>query len=284
MQNTSALYKQIIAADTHWFESKLVLNSVEYDETDLFSIETNRQTVDGKPEIGKAISSEISVDMVEPNVTLPKMAVIIPYFRAVGLVEESETAEIVGGIIEMTDAENVDGILTFDEDSGVYISQADILTWAADHLVERASEWLQNGVYFVDTRQHIDGSLNTLRIHGYDAMLKAEADYPDTNHAWPYADNLVVAEIAQTMGVTVDARTWDYIHGSYNVQLPANYTMREVLESIASSYCGNFVMSAEGKLLFVPLYGFDPDIDGSYLADENGNALVFGSESWCILI
>lgn len=283
MQSVSALYKQIIAADTHWFESKLVLNSVEYDETDLFSIETNRQTVDGKPEIGKAISSEISVDMVDPNVTLPKMAVIIPYFRAVGLVSESETAEIVDGIIEMTDAENVNGILTFDEDSGVYISQADILTWAADHLVERTSEWLQNGVYYIDTRQHISGSFNTLRIHGYDATLKAEADYPSTNHAWPYADNLVVEEIAQTIGVTVDSRTWNCINGTYDVQLPTNYTMREVLESIASSYCGNFVMSAEGKLLFVPLYGFDPDIDGYYLADEDDNALDFGG-GVCILV
>ena len=284
MQNTSALYKQIIAADTHWFENKLVLNGVTYAEEDLFKIETSQQAVVGKPEIGKAISAEIDVHMVEPTVAIPKMAAMTPYFRACGLVSESETASIVNDIIVMTDATIVNDILTFDEDSGVYISQADILTWSGDHLVEKQSEWLPKGTFYIDTREHIDGASPTLRIHGYDAMAKAEADYPNTNHAWPYLDTSVVTEIAQTIGVTVDSRTWDFLTASYMIDLPVSYTMRETLEHIASTYCGNFVISAEGKLLFVPLFGFDPELDADYLADEDGNALTFGNEGWFILV
>ena len=66
--------------------------------------------------------------------------------------------------------------------------------------------------------------------------------------------------------------------------LPVGYTMRETLEHISAAYGGNFIISNEGKLLFVPLYGFDPEINGNYLADESGNALVFGNEGWCILV
>ena len=148
------------------------------------------------------------------------------------------------------------------------------------------SEWLPAGVFFIDTREH-DQTVNgvgVLKIEAYDAMMKAEADYPDTDHSWPYLDKNVVAEIASTIGATVDSRTNGFLTASYMIDLPMGYTMRETLEHIAAAYAGNFVITAENKLLFIPLYGLDPDVTGRYLADENGNALVFGNERWYILV
>lgn len=150
---------------------------------------------------------------------------------------------------------------------------------------QETSEWLAKGVYYIDTRSISQGaSEEVLTMHGYDAMLKGEQDYPSSGHDWPYIDKSVVAEIASAIGVSVDARTNEYLTAGYMIGLPLGYTIREVLSQIAGAYGGNFIISNEGKLLFVPLYGFDPSIIGNYLADENGNALVFGNEGWYILV
>lgn len=241
MQTTSALYKQLIALDPHWFEAKLVIDTVgTFSESQLFSIRTEHQMFQGLPEIGKAIASEIGIKMLMPEDAIPTMAVLRPYVRVCAYV------------------------------SGV----------------ETQSEWLPQGVFFVDTREvtHNNNGLDVLMLHGYDAMLKAEQDYPNTNHAWPYLDTAVVAEIATTIGVSVDSRVAGYLTSGYMVNLPTGYSMREVLENIAAAYAGSFVMTPDGKLTFVPIYGNDPDITGNYLADEDGNALVLGNEGWCILV
>lgn len=150
------------------------------------------------------------------------------------------------------------------------------------------SDWLMQGVFFVDTRSESnnDDGLKTIKIHGYDAMMKCEQDYPNTNHNWPYLDKSVVAEIASTIGVSVDSRTNGFLTAGYMIDLPLGYTMRETLGHIAAMNCGNFVITSEGKLLFVPLYGLNSDewLTGNYLADENGNALTFGNEGWYILV
>lgn len=148
----------------------------------------------------------------------------------------------------------------------------------------QTSEWIPQGTYFIDMRRErmtLSGE-TVLDISAYDAMIKTEQDYPDTEHAWPYKDTLVVAEIASTIGVTVDSRTNSFMSSADMIQLPAEFTMREVLEHIAGAYGGNFVVTNENKLLFVPLYGLDYTENGSYLADENGNALQFGNEGWFI--
>ena len=151
------------------------------------------------------------------------------------------------------------------------------------------SEWIPTGVYFIDTRAHdqsADG-IGLMRITAYDAMLKGEQDYPNTTHNWPYLDTLVVAEIAAAIGVAVDSRTAGFLTSSYMIDMPVGYTIREVLGHIAASYGGNFVITDENKLLFIPLYGLDPEdsIVGEYLAVEGSTeALLFGNEGWYILV
>lgn len=151
------------------------------------------------------------------------------------------------------------------------------------------SEWLPSGVYFIDTRAHDQAAngVGLLRLTAYDAMLKGEQDYPDTTHSWPYLDRLVVAEIAAALGVTVDSRTNRFLTSGYLIDLPLGYTIRETLQHIAAAYGGNFIITAENKLLFVPLFGLDPEetLTGSYLAvDGSTDALLFGGEGWYILV
>jgi len=151
------------------------------------------------------------------------------------------------------------------------------------------SEWLQYGTFYIDTRETSANynAIQTIEITAFDSMIKTEADYPDTDHDWPYLDKLVVAEIAQAIGVEVDSRTNGNLTASYMVELPTGYVMREILEHIAAANCGNFVITAENKLLFVPLIGLDPEenLVGRYLKDETStDALTFGNEGWYILV
>lgn len=165
------------------------------------------------------------------------------------------------------------------------MAEIDVFTRAcADALT---SEWIPAGVYFIDTRGHDQtaNGVGLLRITAYDAMLKGEQDYPDTTHDWPYQDRLVVAEIASALEVSVDDRTNGFLTAGFMIDLPVGYTVRETLEHIAAAYGGNFIITAENKLLFVPLFGLNQDsIAGNYLADESGNALTFGTEGWYILV
>lgn len=153
----------------------------------------------------------------------------------------------------------------------------------------QTSEWLQYGTFYIDTRETSANynAIQTIEITAFDSMIKTEADYPDTDHDWPYLDKLVVAEIAQTIGVEVDSRTYDNMTVGYMVNPPTGEVMREVLEHIAAANCGNFVITAENKLLFVPLIGLDPEINlvGRYLTPEGStDALTFGDEGWYVLV
>lgn len=143
---------------------------------------------------------------------------------------------------------------------------------------ELTSDWIPQGVFYIDTREQSgeNSYLPLMAIHGYDAMLMAEAVYPEDDPAnYPMIDTDVVDLIAETIGVEVDERTYDIMAEEYEINLPATYTMREVLGYIGSMYAGNWCMSAEGKLRLVGLT--DIGISTNYLIDETGNWLVFGT-------
>lgn len=237
VQETSALYKEIVSGGNHWFETRVVLDGNTLSESQIMSVSRDGTGL-GKalPSVGGALSSILNLTILEPSFDIPNMAEIDVYVRACNATQQSE--------------------------------------------------WIPQGIYYIDTRAHNDtvNSIGTMQITACDAMLKFAQDYPSTNHAWPYADMAVINEMAAACGVTVDSRVTEYITAGYMINLPTGYTMREVLENIAAMYGGNFVITDVGELMFVPLYGLSPDINGNYLADESGNALVFGSEGWCILV
>ncbi len=140
------------------------------------------------------------------------------------------------------------------------------------------SGWLQMGVYYIDTRKEIipETGEGTMELHGYDAMLKTNAYYPNDQATYPKSDIYVVGKIAETIGVNVDARTAAIMTEAYSINLPMSYTMREVLGYIASMYAGNFIISPVGELRLVELAGIGNET--RFLIDESGDAIVFGED------
>ena len=92
----------------------------------------------------------------------------------------------------------------------------------------QASEWIQKGIYYIDTRS-TDELTGVLTIHGYDAMLRAEQVWePDQSLTFPMTMRAAGQEIARLMGVSIDPRT--VLSTAYSVDYPANeYTLRDVL-------------------------------------------------------
>lgn len=142
----------------------------------------------------------------------------------------------------------------------------------------RYSEWISKGVFYVDTRS-LSGegtAVETVRLHGFDDMLKTEQDYPSSKLAWPAKDIDVVREIADYIQVTIDPRTIAIMTKGYLVQLPSDLTCRETLGYIAAMYGGSFIMSDIGELRLVALNSIPPETN--YLTTETYDAITFGGD------
>lgn len=138
------------------------------------------------------------------------------------------------------------------------------------------SEWIKKGVYYVDTRDttHNNNGLDILSLHGYDAMLKAEADYPSDTRSYPMADIDVIRKIASAMEIGVDQRTVEEMDKGILINLPVGYSMRETLGYIASMYAGNFIINDNGDLRLIGLTSIP--IETQFLIDNAGYAISFG--------
>lgn len=230
MYTVSQTWDDIMRNPEHWFEVKVAINGVEYNQSNIMGLSTSQRMFSGEqPSVGACLSSELTLRMLTPSVTITRMATVEPYVR-------------------VTDGEQI-------------------------------SEWIPQGIYFIDTRDtsNNDDDLNILTLHCYDAMLKTEAMYPETTHEWPWTDTDVVDEIAAAIGVSVDMRTYDVMTDAYDIPLPASYTMREVLSNIAAMYAGNWVMTYEGKLLLIAINGIPEET--SLLVDEIGDVIMFGEDA-----
>lgn len=140
-----------------------------------------------------------------------------------------------------------------------------------------ASEWLSKGTFFIDTRDEGNGIIS---ITAYDPMLKADQQYTTSGSqsGWPKTDIAVVRQICNKIGVTLDPRSTSIINKGYQIQWPGYgegaYTMRELLQFVASAYAGNFYITDENKLLLVGLGDFPAQTN--YLVTENGDYIVIG--------
>lgn len=141
----------------------------------------------------------------------------------------------------------------------------------------QTSEWIQKGVYYIDTRTLEDGLLT---IHGYDDMLKAEQIWePDQSLEFPMTMVQALNIIAGLMGVQLDPR--NVLNTGYTLDYPANdYTLRDELRFIAAANGGNFIMSDTGLLRFVGVN--DAPEETSLLVDEDGDYITFGGD--CIIV
>lgn len=134
------------------------------------------------------------------------------------------------------------------------------------------SEWIQKGLYFIDTR-NTDKLTDVLTIHGYDSMLKTEQPYcPDASGTWPRTMATVVDDICDSIGVTLDSRTT--ISGEYVCQLDTTLSMRKYLSYIAVAHGGNWIMTDTGELRLIGLAEI-PD-ETYYLISEDGDVILIG--------
>ena len=254
MQETSSLYKKLLADPGHWKEYALVIGESgvlvnEHSETITFggtailvassgadsgfresaiiSMSTQKSIFpDSNPSVGNCISGQITVDMIKPKGDIPRRARLVPYVR---------------------------------------------LTNGMEH-----SEWIQKGVFFIDHREYSGDENERMIISGYDHIILTEADFPSSTDEWPRMDIDVVRDIASAIGTSVDARTAKIMNKGYKIDYPAEYSMREVLENIAAMYAGSFVMSDVGELLLVTMFGIPKETD--YLIDSAGFTITFGGE------
>lgn len=132
--------------------------------------------------------------------------------------------------------------------------------------------WQQLGIFYIDTRTKQGDALS---IVAYDIMLRGEVIWePRQDLVFPMTMPAAAAEIAWLMGTTLDSRT--VLNSAYMVDYPANdYTLRDVLGYIAGAHAGNWIVTAAGQLLLVPLFGSLPP-ETHYLIEEQGAAITFG--------
>lgn len=161
---------------------------------------------------------------------------------------------------------------------GTIPRQAEIKVYKRLVCGEQASEWLQNGVFYISTRQK-NKITGTLTIHGFDAMLKAGAVWltPDYDYDnWPKSEQEAAEDIAARMGVKLDART--KLNSVFPVEYPVgengDLTMTDILEGIAVANWGNWIITEAGDLLLRRL-GEEPE-ETHYLVDEHGDAITLG--------
>lgn len=135
-----------------------------------------------------------------------------------------------------------------------------------------AVTWAKLGEFFLDERSR-NGIV--LKLTAYDAMLKAGLVWePDQSLTFPMPMPDAVNIFCNLMGVELDSRT--VLNSAYTIDYPANdYTVRDILRYIAAAHGGNWIITADGKLLLVPLFDGMPG-ETNYLITESGSSITFG--------
>lgn len=254
MQETSSIYKRLLADPGHWKEYTLVIGETGvlvdnfsnritfggtailvattgadsgFRESSIISMSTQKSIFsDSTPTVGNCIAGQITVEMIRPKGDIPRRARLAPYVR---------------------------------------------LTNGKEH-----SEWVQKGVFFIDHREYSGEENERMVINGYDHIILTEDEFPSSTNEWPRTDVDVVRDIANEIGASVDKRTVQIMNKGYKINYPAGYSMREVLENIAAMYAGSFIMSDKAELLLVTMFGIPKET--SYLIDNVGFAITFGGE------
>lgn len=253
MQTTSSLYKEIVSGE-HWKEYRLAIGEkgkliTDFGEAILFG---GVRILVGSSGADAGYAEDIIVSMNTYGGMFPEDTPVVG---------ESIAGEITATVLRP---------------KGEIPRMSRVVPYVRVCNSEKQSEWIQKGVYYIDKHSFSGEGNNLMTIHGFDAMLFAEADFPSSDAEWPRKDIDVVRDIAAEMDVQVDARTVAIMNKGYMVQYPAEYSQREVLGFLAAMYAGSFVMSDVGELRLVQLNGMPKET--SYLTDHAGFILTFGGE------
>lgn len=259
MQQTSALYKKIIAG-LHTFETRVAIGDAGRLVTntgDCITFGGTRILTDfGGAESGYAEDMLSTVSTYAATCSTNELTVGNCISREVDIKMLRPAAQVLG------------------------LSRVSVYIRAVSSSSDEHSEWLPQGVYFLDEIQEdLDEAhdLKWLNLHGFDAVLLAEQDYPAvSNLSWPAVDIDVVKEIAATLEVTIDSRTYEIMTDANEIQYPGQYSCREVLGYIAALYAGNFTTNELGELILVQFWNIPKETN--HLIDSTGYAITFGGD------
>ena len=248
MQQTSDLYRQLLADGNHVKRHRLFVDGLEYGHSEILrSVEagdvfvtqppeiTGELFADGKPSVGGCVAKQLDI------VFLPRE-------------EPSRMAEMI-------------------------LETQLVLRDPATGIVTAESEWVAQGVFYIDKRKTIDlqdpdHPLGALQVHGYDAMLQLEDIYlRDGEDLTSVPDTMpeMATNIAARIGTVIDPRTQ---LKPYAVSPPFGYTMREVMGWIAAAHSGNWILTGTGEFLLRPLAGIPAE--DSFLVTEDGDDILLG--------
>lgn len=259
MQNTSPLYREILTNPNHYFETTVVIGEsgdlvTEYGDKILFG--------------GMAIL----VARTGPD----------SGFRENQIFSVKTSSKLFGNDPEIGTAVAQEIELQMLQPAGDIPEMAQVVLYVRACTDTQQSEWIQQGVFFIDTRETTAShdSLKVLTLHGYDAMLMAEQYWGDNGSLdWStgsVSDVAMVNNIAAIMGISVDERTYDIMTNAYQIPMPMQYTLREILGYIASMYAGCFIVTEMGQLRLVSLLELPPETN--LLIDNAGDYIVFGTD------
>ena len=150
----------------------------------------------------------------------------------------------------------------------------DLLTWLQSNATKQPNDtaWIPKGTFWINTREE-DPLMNTVTLHCVDAMMFGEQDFiPEDSDLPPWNDetmrtvaNMCVQKInASTTGVNVVFDNPNDIQNTAPYILnapPVGYTVRQILSGIAAAHGGNFIITPQNHLRFIPLIPTDTEVD-----------------------
>ena len=134
------------------------------------------------------------------------------------------------------------------------------------------SAWVPKGTFWINTREE-DPLMNTVTLHCVDAMMFGEQDFiPEdsnlplwNNETMRTVANMCVQKInASTTGVNVVFDNPNDIQNTAPYILnapPVGYTVRQILSGIAAAHGGNFIITPQNHLRFIPLIPTNTEVD-----------------------
>lgn len=218
MQTTSNLYDTIVSGK-HWFETKVEINNVAYDESVLISVASVfRVFSEDQPVVGGCLAAELDVEMIAPSVDIPRMAKVRPYVRAKNGTQTSEWLP--------------QGVFYIDTRETTHNDSVDVLTLHCyDAMLKTEEDYPSTSTSFpksdIDVVKEIAATIG------------------------------LQASITDTTGI--DSRTFTLMDKNYQIGLPVGYSMRETLSYIAAMYAGNWIMNYDGQLRLVTLAELPPE-------------------------
>ena len=150
----------------------------------------------------------------------------------------------------------------------------DLLTWLQSNATKQPNDtaWIPKGTFWINTREE-DPLMSTVTLHCVDAMMFGEQDFiPEDSELPPWNDetmrtvaNMCVQKInASTTGVNVVFDNPNDIQNTAPYILnapPVGYTVRQILSGIAAAHGGNFIITPQNHLRFIPLIPTDTEVD-----------------------